>query len=203
MISVTVNIDDLSHAGINVCLSACKKNEAIMDFSNSWALIGGLIEELKVDVNFHDNEEENPWMASFHDDEGNSFFADSDTPCSAVAKVVLSSYIEDDEVMLPLKKICVNLKSTNNIIDMIITGNDFHDCDINLPIDNEYIVTFKGENNSYKENLMQCLLDLEKIGDVEIKNKKEDIIIFAWKNLSERRKDLMDEFKSIIGRKNS
>ncbi|MEG2267548.1 MAG: hypothetical protein RSC68_24875 [Acinetobacter sp.] len=171
MISVNVDIDDLNHVGINTCLSAHRRLDVIMDFSNSWDLIGELIEELKVDLNFHDDREVNPWMASFHDDEGNSFFADSDTPCSAVAKVVLSSYIEDDEVILPLKNICNHLKSTKDVIDMIVEGNDYHDCDINLSSDNEYVVTFKSDNNSYNEKLTQCLLDLNKVGDIEIKEK--------------------------------
>lgn len=162
MISVNVDIDDLSHAGINTCLSAHRRLDTIMDYSNSWDLAGKLVEELKIDINFEEHNSENPWMASFRDNNKNLFLENSHTPCSAVAKAVLSSYVnEENEVILPLKKICNHLKSTKNVIDMIVNGNDYHDCDnTDFPIGNKYVVTFKTEDDSYKKEMIQCLIDL-------------------------------------------
>ncbi|HCA3439734.1 TPA: hypothetical protein MO340_004298 [Salmonella enterica subsp. salamae serovar 35:g,m,s,t:-] len=197
MFTLNVSVDDLSENGINCVLSVYRKKETPVEYASSWQMMGDLIEDLKLDVTYDVHGGEKPWTVTLRDESG--FLADvsSETACSAVARLAILTTV-GNEIAIPLSSACKFLKSTNDIMDMIIAGNELHECSSNSIAGDFYVVTFTTDDSDYIEGLRNCLSDLESMATIKIQESNDCEVIFSWKSRAQRREEMMEQFNSLI-----
>ncbi|EML8489971.1 hypothetical protein WAB73_003199 [Salmonella enterica subsp. enterica] len=197
MFTLTVGVNDLSENGINSVLSVNRKKETLIEYASSWQMMGALIEDLKLDVTYDTHGGEKPWTATLRDESGGILDISSETACSAVARLAILTTI-GDEIAIPLSSACKFLKSTNDIMDMIIAGNELHECSSNPIAGDFYVVTFTTDDNDYIDGLRSCLSNLESLGTIKIQEFNDSEVIFLWKSRAQRREEMMTQLNSLI-----